>query len=78
MTVIRNSRWRGEGGGAFVKRVFLKISQNLQENNGARVSYLIKLQALVKFLRKAFSQYVLGWLLLYFYEILTEQFNNVI
>ena len=28
-----------------VKKVFLKISQNSQENNFARVSFLIKLQA---------------------------------
>ena len=28
-----------------VKKVFLKISQNSQENNCARVSFLIKLQA---------------------------------
>ena len=28
----------------FVKKVFLKISQNLQENTCARVSFLIKLQ----------------------------------
>ena len=29
-----------------VKKVFLEISQNLQENTCARVSFLIKLQAL--------------------------------
>ena len=29
-----------------MEKVFLKISQNLQENNCARVSFLIKLQAL--------------------------------
>ena len=28
-----------------VKKVFLKISQNIQENSSARVSFLIKLQA---------------------------------
>ena len=28
----------------FYKKMFLKISQNLQENNCARVSFLIKLQ----------------------------------
>ena len=33
------------------KKVLLKISQNLQENNCARVSFLIKLQAL-GFLKK--------------------------
>ena len=36
-----------------VKRVFLKISQNLQENTCARVSFLIKLQASgLKFYKK--------------------------
>ena len=29
----------------FFEKVFLKIHQNLQENTGARVSFLIKLQA---------------------------------
>ena len=28
-----------------IKRVFLKMSQNLQENTFAKVSFLIKLQA---------------------------------
>ena len=41
-----------------MKKVFLKISQNLQENTCARVSFLIKLQAFpinfVKFLRTPF------------------------
>ena len=32
--------------GVLLKKVFLEISQNLQENNCARVSFLIKLQAL--------------------------------
>ena len=31
--------------GCSVKKVFLKISQNSQENTSARVSFLIKLQA---------------------------------
>ena len=31
-------------GGVLWKKVFLKISQNSQENNCARVSFLIKLQ----------------------------------
>ena len=35
-----------------LKKVFLKISQNSQENTSARVSFLIKLQA--KFLRASF------------------------
>ena len=30
----------------YVKKVYLEISQNSQENTGARVSFLIKLQAL--------------------------------
>ena len=33
-----------------VKKMFLEISQNSQENNCARVSFLIKLQALGLFL----------------------------
>ena len=32
-------------GGVLLKKVFLKISQNSQEDTGARVSFLIKLQA---------------------------------
>ena len=32
-------------GGVLYKKVFLEISQNSQENNRARVSFLIKLQA---------------------------------
>ena len=32
-------------GGVLQKKVFLKVSQNSQENTCARVSYLIKLQA---------------------------------
>ena len=35
-----------------VKRVFLEISQKLQENTCARVSFLIKLQALGNFIKK--------------------------
>ena len=36
-----------------VKKVFLEISQNLQENTCARVSFLIKLQALAcNFIKK--------------------------
>ena len=33
-------------GGGFLKKVFLNISPNLQENTCARLSFLIKLQAL--------------------------------
>ena len=64
----RNQKQSPEVG--FVKKVFLKISPNLQETC-ARVSYLIKLQALVKSLREPFLQHISRWLLLYFYEILT-------
>ena len=35
-----------------VKNVFLKVSQNSQENTCARVSFLIKLQALGNFIKK--------------------------
>ena len=35
-----------------VKKVLMKISQNLQENTCARVSFLIKLQASCNFLKK--------------------------
>ena len=34
--------------GVLLKKVFLEISQNSQENIGARVSFLIKLQAFLK------------------------------
>ena len=56
-----------------VKKVFLEISQNLQESTCARVSFLIKLQALglrcfpvnfMKFLRAPFLQNTSGRLLL--------------
>ena len=39
-------------GGVCQKKVFLEISQNSQENNCARVSFLIKLQALQLYLKK--------------------------
>ena len=51
-----------------VKKVFLEISQNSQENTCARVSFLIKLQAFVnfgKFLRTPFLTEHLRWLLLH-------------
>ena len=55
-----------------VKKVFLKISQNSQENTCDRVSFLIKLQVchrcfpvnFVKFLRTHFFTERLRWLLL--------------
>ena len=37
-----------------VKKMFLEISQNSQENTCARVSFLIKLQNFAKFLRTPF------------------------
>ena len=51
----RNQKQSPEVG--FVKKVFLKISPNLQETC-ARVSYLIKLQALVKSLKEPFLQHI--------------------
>ena len=45
-----------------MKRVFLKISQNLQENNCARVSFPVNF---VKFLRTLFLTEHLRWLLLW-------------
>ena len=38
-----------------VKKVFLEISQNSQENTFARVSFLIKLTFLIKTLAQVFS-----------------------
>ena len=41
-------------GSVLLKKVFLKISQNSQENNCARISFLIKLHALAcNFIKKA-------------------------
>ena len=40
-----SSRFRSSRPGRSVKKVFLKISQNSQENTCARVSFLIKLRA---------------------------------
>ena len=64
-------------GGVLLKKVFLKISQNSQEDTCARVSFLIKLQVkglwhryfpmnFAKFLRTPFSQNISGRLLLNF------------
>ena len=50
--------------GALSKKVFLKISQNSQENTCVRVSFLIQLKASVQFLRTSFLQNTLGRLLL--------------
>ena len=41
----RSSHWR-----CSIKKVFIKISQNLQKNTGARASFLIKLPALARIL----------------------------
>ena len=38
-----------------IKKVFLKILQNLQENNRTRVTFLIKLQAKKETLAQVFS-----------------------
>ena len=66
------------------KKVFLEISQNLQENTCARDYFLIKLQAFLlkkslrqrcfsvnfaKFLRITFLQNNSGWLLLLFHDV---------
>ena len=72
----RSSQWR-----CSVKKVFLEISQNSQENSCARVSFLIKLRPttlfkkrlwhmcfpvnFVKFLKTPFFSEHLRWLLLY-------------
>ena len=42
MSVIKTE---AAAGGILSKKLFLEISQNSQENNCARVSFLIKLQA---------------------------------
>ena len=54
-------------GGGSIKKVFLKVSQNSQENACARASFLIKLQAPVnfaKFLRTPILIEHIRWLLL--------------
>ena len=61
-----------------VKKVFIKISQNSQENTCARVSLLITLQV-SKFLRTYFLTEHLRWLLLTFrkaYLLLKEDIPN--
>ena len=37
--------WEAATRGVLSEKVFLEISQSLQENTGAKVSFLIKLQA---------------------------------
>ena len=49
-----------------LKKVFLKISQNSQENTCVRVSFLIKLQASGKISKNTFLTEQLRWLLLAF------------
>ena len=44
---IHSGSYRSSHQRCSIKKVFLKISQNLQENTCARVSFLIKLQASV-------------------------------
>ena len=46
----------------FVKKVFLKISQNCQENSCARVSLLIKLQASCLVFKQCYKPYIKGCL----------------
>ena len=67
LKLTRSSHWR-----CFIK-VFLKISENSQENVYARVSFLIKLQALAQvitcefcqiFKKQLYLQNTTGWLLL--------------
>ena len=53
-----------------VKKVFLEISQNLQENACVRVSFLIKLQTFCNFSRKETVTHLLSC---EFCEISTEQ-----
>ena len=45
MHLVANLSWKAVAQRYPVKKVFLEISQNLQENTCARVSFLIKLQA---------------------------------
>ena len=61
--------------GVLWKKVFLKISQNLQKNTCVRSSFLIKLQAwrhrffpvnFARFLRATFLQNTFEWLILWF------------
>ena len=47
-------------------KVFLKISQNWEDNTCVRFSFLIKLQASAQFLRTPFFQNPCGWLLLWY------------
>ena len=66
-----------------VKKVFLEISQNSQENICARVSFVIKLQALAQvfsFLRTAFLSEHLRWLLLHFKNVILNatRFSNCV
>ena len=47
-----------------IKKVFLEIPQNSQENTGDRVSFLIKLQAWsCNFIKKETLAQVLSWIL---------------
>ena len=59
------------------KKVFLKISQNLQENNCARASFLKKLHAFpvnfVKLLRTRFLQNTSGRLLECYWSVNSEK-----
>ena len=75
-----------------VKKVFLKISQNSQENTWARASFLMRPATLLKkspwhryfpvnftkFLRTSFSQNISGWLLLYIWRYTFDLLKNFI
>ena len=66
--MINKSKFNKEGVArrCSVKKMFLKISQNSQENTCARVSFLVKLQEILnfaKFLRAPFFIEHLQWLL---------------
>ena len=63
MILVRVPRKQAVGRMCSVKKVFLEISQNSQENSCARDSFLIKLN-FAKFLRAPFFKEHLWWLLL--------------
>ena len=48
--ISRSSHWR-----CSIKKVFLEVSQNSQENTCARVSFLIKLQASLWYLKRFYE-----------------------
>ena len=66
LVTVPQGRSEAANGGVLLKKVFLKISQNSQENTCARDSFLIKLQAKNKFFKEhlwatasvSFNQYI--------------------